>query len=71
MHALFTLVRDCWILDMVSYDDVAEANRRVSEELRGGFDQFPKGTQMWLTIYDGDRAVSSKTWISSGMPARC
>lgn len=71
MSALFSITRGWQLIEMTSYDDVLEANGRVQAELADCFDQFPKGTTMFLTIYDGDRPVSSKSWIASGKPARC
>lgn len=71
MSALFSLTRGWRLIEMTSYNDVMEANRRVQVELADGFDQFPRGTEMCLTIYDGDVPVSSKSWLASGKPARC
>ena len=69
--ALFSIVRGWKLIEMTSYGSVIEASERVKVELADGFDQFPRGTEMCLTIYDGDIPVSSKSWIASGKPARC
>lgn len=71
MSALFSIVRGWQLIEMTSYDDVLEANKRVQAELADCFDQFPRGTEMTLTIYNDDIPVSSKSWLASGKPARC
>jgi hypothetical protein len=67
--ALFSIVRGWQLIEMTTYDSVREANDRVALELRDGFDQFPKGTTMFLTIYEGDEARATKEWVASGRPA--
>lgn len=67
MTALFSIVEGWNLIEMTRYEKVADANKRVTDELRGGFDRRRRGTQMCMTIYDGKRPVSSKEWIASGL----